>query len=70
MVVLGRFAGVTDFSAGGPIAPLDGVKLSGITSWLLWRSAYLSKLLSWRNRVQVPADWLRTMLFGRDTTQF
>jgi len=70
MVILGRFAGITDFTRGGPVAPLHGTKLQGFTSWLLWRSAYLTKLGSWKNRVQVPENWARTFFFGRDVTQF
>jgi len=70
MVLLGRFAGASDFTRGAPVAPLYGSTLQGITAWLLWRSAYLTQLGSWRNRVLVPLNWTRTMLFGRDVTQF
>ena len=45
-------------------------KLTGFKSWLLWRSVYLTKLGSWRNRFQVPFDWARTFFFGRDTSRF
>ena len=45
-------------------------KLTGFKSWLLWRSVYLTKLGSWRNRLQVPFDWARTFFFGRDTSRF
>ena len=50
--------------------PLAGATLSGFGAFAIWRSAYLTKLGSWRNRVQVPLDWLRTLVFGRDTTLF
>ncbi|KAK6192799.1 hypothetical protein SNE40_004210 [Patella caerulea] len=46
------------------------VKLQGFTSWLLWRSAYLTRLGSWRLRMQVPMDWLKTLMFGRDISRF
>ena len=45
-------------------------KLTGFKSWLIWRSVYLTKLGSWRNRMQVPFDWARTFFFGRDTSRF
>ncbi|GFO07833.1 (Zinc transporter zip1-like [Plakobranchus ocellatus] len=45
------------------------VKFKGITSWLVWRSAYLTRLGSWRLRMQVPLDWLKTVLFGRDISR-
>jgi NADH dehydrogenase FAD-containing subunit len=77
LAMLGMFAGIADFSAvrgdnrEAVVAPLlRGVKLRGAAAWLLWRSAYLTKLGRWRNRLQVPADWARVALFGRDVTQF
>jgi len=45
-------------------------KLTGFKSWLIWRSVYLTKLGSWRGRMQVPFDWARTFFFGRDTSRF
>ena len=41
----------------------------GVPSWLLWRSAYLTRLGSWRLRMQVPIDWMKTLLFGRDISR-
>ncbi|XP_033628065.1 internal alternative NAD(P)H-ubiquinone oxidoreductase A1, mitochondrial-like [Asterias rubens] len=46
------------------------VKGQGFNSWLLWRSAYLTRLGSWRLRMQVPIDWTKTLLFGRDISRF
>jgi len=48
----------------------DSKTIAGWAAWVVWRSAYLTKLGAWRNRAQVPADWLRTFLFGRDVSQF
>lgn len=45
-------------------------KLKGFTSWVLWRSAYLTRLGSWRLRWQVPMDWMKAMFYGRDTSRF
>lgn len=44
--------------------------MTGVSSWFLWRSAYLTKLGSWRLRMQVPIDWTKTILFGRDISRF
>ena len=44
--------------------------LSGFHAWLVWRSAYLTKLGSWRARMQVPIDWMKTFIFGRDLSRF
>lgn len=43
---------------------------SGFPSWIIWRSAYLTRLGSWRLRMQVPMDWLKSFLYGRDTSKF
>eukprot|EP01013_Petalomonas_cantuscygni_P009155 TRINITY_DN2193_c0_g1_i1.p1 TRINITY_DN2193_c0_g1~~TRINITY_DN2193_c0_g1_i1.p1 ORF type:complete len:603 (-),score=143.64 TRINITY_DN2193_c0_g1_i1:399-2207(-) len=41
---------------------------SGILAWVLWRSAYFTMLVSWRNKFLVPLQWMKTSLFGRDTS--
>lgn len=74
-VYLGTLRAAADFTkAEGArnslLAPLYGRALGGAQAFLLYRSAYLTQLGSWRNRLQVPVDWMRTWLFGRDTTQF
>jgi NADH:ubiquinone reductase (non-electrogenic) len=48
----------------------DKITLSGWSAWFLWRSAYLTKLGSWRLRMQVPIDWLKTLAIGRDVSRF
>ena len=47
-----------------------GHVLLGFISWVLWRSAYTTRLGSWRLRMQVPLDWFKTFFFGRDTSRF
>ncbi|EGC35739.1 hypothetical protein DICPUDRAFT_97816 [Dictyostelium purpureum] len=44
--------------------------LSGFIAFLTWRSAYLTRLGSWRAKMMVPMDWLRTIVFGRDISNF
>ncbi|XP_031558797.1 probable NADH dehydrogenase [Actinia tenebrosa] len=61
LAYLGGYQGLADFPTN---------KLQGFKSWLLWRSVYLTKLGSWRARFQVPFDWTRTFIFGRDVSQF
>lgn len=46
------------------------VQGKGFGTWLFWRSAYLTKLMSWKNKTLVVVDWLRTFFFGRDISQF
>lgn len=42
---------------------------AGLATFLLWRSVYMSKLLSTRNRTLVGIDWFETMIFGRDISR-
>eukprot|EP00752_Nemacystus_decipiens_P007861 g7023.t1 len=81
-VVQGKFAKPFQFlnlgilaytGAGGALAQVqvgkESVKTTGATGYLLWRSIYLSKQVSWRNRLLVGTDWLKTRIFGRDITR-
>ncbi|KAL8619151.1 hypothetical protein ACOMHN_019423 [Nucella lapillus] len=61
LAYIGRYEALTD---------TPRARLHGFHSWLLWRSAYLTRLGSWRLRMQVPVDWSKTLLFGRDVSRF
>ncbi len=52
------------------LADTPGVKGYGFPTWLFWRSAYLTKLVSWKNKTLVLFDWLKTLVFGRDISRF
>lgn len=68
--------GILAYTGGGsalsqvetaPEAP--PVLASGKVGNLLWRSVYLSKQVSGRNRLLVLNDWAKKQLFGRDITR-
>lgn len=42
---------------------------AGSVAFVLWRSVYLVKQVATRNRVLVTLDWIKSALFGRDTTR-
>jgi NADH dehydrogenase len=44
--------------------------LKGWFAYLLWRGAYATMTLSWRNRMLVPTQWMIVKLFGRDVSRF
>ncbi|XP_030543568.1 internal alternative NAD(P)H-ubiquinone oxidoreductase A2, mitochondrial-like [Rhodamnia argentea] len=46
-----------------------GISHAGFVSWLVWRSAYLTRVVSWRNRFYVMVNWTTTMVFGRDNSR-
>jgi NADH:ubiquinone reductase (non-electrogenic) len=52
------------------LADLENYKGSGWTAWLFWRSVYVTKIVSLRNKVRVLTDWVNAKLFGRDTSKF
>ena len=66
-----NFIGLMTY-VGGYKSLIDSpwLKSSGIATWIAWRSAYLTKLGSLKNKLQVPFDWFRTFVFGRDVTNF
>lgn len=45
-------------------------KFGGYLAWIFWRSAYLTKLVSFKNKVLVPFNWMITFFFGRDISRF
>jgi NADH:ubiquinone reductase (non-electrogenic) len=52
------------------LADLATVKGRGLTTWIFWRSAYLTKLVSLKNKTLVVFDWIKTFVFGRDISRF
>ena len=45
-------------------------KGSGFSTWLFWRSVYITKLVSTKNKLLVLFDWFKNFLFGRDVSNF
>ncbi|KAF5760654.1 putative NADH:ubiquinone reductase (non-electrogenic) [Helianthus annuus] len=66
MASVGRYKALVDLSQ---TKDAKGVSMAGFVSWLIWRSAYLTRVLSWRNRLYVMINWATTLVFGRDNTR-
>lgn len=45
-------------------------KSSGFLTFLFWRTVYLTKLVSLKNKILVLFDWAKTILSGRDISNF
>lgn len=45
-------------------------ELKGRAAWILWRTAYLTKSMSIRNKILIPVYWVITWIFGRDISRF
>lgn len=52
------------------LADLESVKGHGFAAWLFWRSVYLTRLVSLKNKILVLFDWAKTFVFGRDISRF
>lgn len=60
---------LASLGSGKAIADLGAFQFKGIFAWWFWKAAYLTKLVSWRNKVSVAVDWLKVKLFGRNTAR-
>ncbi|PHH82758.1 hypothetical protein CDD82_4923 [Ophiocordyceps australis] len=45
-------------------------ELKGRAAWILWRTAYVTRSMSLRNKVMIPIYWFITWVFGRDISRF
>ncbi|OTA60769.1 FAD/NAD(P)-binding domain-containing protein [Hypoxylon sp. EC38] len=45
-------------------------ELKGWMAWVLWRTAYLTRSMSIRNKITVPFYWAISWIFGRDISRF
>ena len=52
------------------LADTPQFKGTGFKTFILWRSAYLTKLVSLKNKILVLFDWTKTFFFGRDVSNF
>lgn len=50
------------------IPNIEPIKGTGKLGNAVWKSVYLSKQVSWRNRLLVVNDWAKKQIFGRDIT--
>ncbi|KAF8669273.1 hypothetical protein HU200_051607 [Digitaria exilis] len=66
MASVGRYKALVDLREN---KDASGVSMAGFLSWLMWRSAYLTRVVSWRNRFYVAVNWATTLVFGRDNTR-
>ncbi|XAR59124.1 NADH:ubiquinone reductase (non-electrogenic) [Bertholletia excelsa] len=66
MASVGRYKALVDLRQ---TKDAKGLSHAGFVSWLIWRSAYLTRVLSWRNRFYVAVNWATTLIFGRDNSR-
>ena len=44
--------------------------ITGRYAWLIWKGAYLSMSISWRNRLRILISWFSAWAFGRDISRY
>ncbi len=52
------------------VGQIFNFNLSGHFAWWVWRTIYLSKLISWHKKVKVAVDWTINLFSSRDISQF
>jgi NADH dehydrogenase len=62
----GNLISLGQWKAAGEIS---GFTFSGHIAWFIWRTVYLSKLISWRKKVRVAMDWTINLFSPRDISQ-
>lgn len=68
---LGILASIGNDKAVAQIEAFDSkVPVWGNPAFWLWKSVYITKQVSFRNRVLILIDWAKTRVFGRDLSQF
>mmetsp|Transcript_17718 Transcript_17718/g.49590 ORF Transcript_17718/g.49590 Transcript_17718/m.49590 type:complete len:132 (+) Transcript_17718:107-502(+) len=70
MATLGAESAVMELHLPEHAGKRTGLSFSGFFSWLAWRSAYLTRLGPFRNRLYVMVNWSTSMLFGRDVSRW
>ena len=68
LAYVGRSEALVQIAVGG--GGNKKVKGAGQAGFALWRSVYLSKQYSLRNRILVAVDWAKARAFGRDLSRF
>jgi NADH dehydrogenase FAD-containing subunit len=68
---LGIMASLSSSEAVAQVEAFDGkLNVWGQPAFLLWKSVYITKQVSVRNRILILFDWIKTQVFGRDLSQF
>ena len=67
---LGIMAYIGDNKAVVNVADVRGLNRWGNFAFVLWRSVYITKQVSIRNRILILFDWLKSRVFGRDISLF
>jgi len=62
MTYLGNYKAIMQAEGGNAV--------KGRLAWVIWRGAYLTQTVSWRNKLLIPIYWAINWVFGRDISRF
>lgn len=51
------------------VGEIFGIHISGPIAWLIWRTVYLFKFITWRKRFKVASEWTVGIFSPRDITK-
>ena len=63
---------MASLTTGSAVIELGENKLftmTGLASWLAWRSAYLTRLGTAKSKMRVAVEWITSFVSGRDISQ-
>jgi len=70
LAYVGGDKAVIDFSGTGVLQKFFGLEpINGRGAFYLWRSFYLTEMVTLRTKILLAFDWLRSKLFGRDISR-
>eukprot|EP00188_Purpureofilum_apyrenoidigerum_P000878 Plantae.Rhodophyta-Purpureofilum_apyrenoidigerum.ctg14397.p1 GENE.Plantae.Rhodophyta-Purpureofilum_apyrenoidigerum.ctg14397~~Plantae.Rhodophyta-Purpureofilum_apyrenoidigerum.ctg14397.p1 ORF type:complete len:609 (+),score=118.15 Plantae.Rhodophyta-Purpureofilum_apyrenoidigerum.ctg14397:142-1968(+) len=69
LAYVGGDKAVIDFSGTGLMKMMGLEPISGRGAFYLWRSFYLTEMVTLRTKILLAFDWLRSKLFGRDISR-
>mmetsp|Transcript_31777 Transcript_31777/g.123284 ORF Transcript_31777/g.123284 Transcript_31777/m.123284 type:complete len:200 (+) Transcript_31777:1389-1988(+) len=70
LAYVGGDKAVIDFSGTGLFQKFFGLEpINGRGAFYLWRSFYLTEMVTLRTKILLAFDWLRSKLFGRDISR-
>jgi NADH:ubiquinone reductase (non-electrogenic) len=64
LAYIGQFSAIVDSGSGGVM------NARGFGAFVLWRLAYWTTAVSWRNKLLIPMFWFKTFWLGRDLSRF
>lgn len=60
LISIGKFYALGD---------IKGIIISGFFAWLLWKGVYLSKMISFRDKIKTLVDWTLNLFLPRDISE-